>query len=192
MRALQKAVAAGSLMVAWGATALAEEPGAGQRRCEISEATARAAVAGTDTADLVAENERIMAQFRLSDDYSALIAEPDYPEPAGVTLGATPVRLVQPRFPLHALESNTNGIVVMVAKVNREGAVERAYVINADPEGVFEDSATAAVLKWTYAPSSDLHEPPYRFVSVVVAFCQHVIPGSPLPVPPSPATQPAN
>ena len=67
-------------------------------------------------------------------------------------------------FPELAKEKNINGSVTVNLLINEEGRVEQVRLLNATPEGVFEQVALDGVKSWSFTPA----EYQGRFVSVWV------------------------
>ena len=63
-----------------------------------------------------------------------------------------PLVRVQPQYPRRALERGTEGSVVVEFTVSKNGTVEDAHVIAAEPEGLFDRAALAAIAKFKYKP----------------------------------------
>ncbi len=66
-----------------------------------------------------------------------------------------PLVRVQPRYPADAVEEGIEGQVTIEFTITEDGATENLVVLKADPEGVFESEATAALKAWRFQP------PPY-------------------------------
>ncbi|WP_286830273.1 MULTISPECIES: energy transducer TonB [Kordiimonas] len=64
-----------------------------------------------------------------------------------------PIVRVQPIYPRRALEHGVEGWVVLEFTVTKQGTVENAVVIDAEPKGYFERSALAAIQKYKYKPT---------------------------------------
>lgn len=75
---------------------------------------------------------------------------------------------VQPGYPEIARESSVEGTVVIQALVGKDGRVEDTRVAQSIP--VFEDSAVAAVRKWTFEPAKANGKPVAVWVAVPVKF----------------------
>ncbi len=57
-----------------------------------------------------------------------------------------------PEYPASAREAKIEGHVVAVLEVDKAGAVVGVEVVEAEPEGVFEEAARAALQRWTFEP----------------------------------------
>lgn len=64
----------------------------------------------------------------------------------------TPLKRVEPEFPLAARRMGITGRVVLRFLVKSDGKVGKASVIEANPGGVFEESALEAIRKWRFHP----------------------------------------
>ncbi len=64
----------------------------------------------------------------------------------------SPVRKIEPEFPLTARQLGTGGRVVLKFLVKADGNVARAAVVEADPKGIFEQSALDAIVQWQFKP----------------------------------------
>jgi len=60
---------------------------------------------------------------------------------------------VRPRYPEIARQAEVEGKVLLKLWISAQGDVDRAEVIMADPRGIFEDAAIAAVLQWKFKPA---------------------------------------
>jgi protein TonB len=64
----------------------------------------------------------------------------------------TLLKSVQPQYPPKAEKSGVEGWVELDFTVTESGAVIDAAVDAANPPGIFEAAATAALLQWRYKP----------------------------------------
>lgn len=62
--------------------------------------------------------------------------------------------LVSPRYPGRALARGLEGYVDVHFDVSATGATENIQVMNAQPKGIFENAAVAAVKRWKFRPKS--------------------------------------
>lgn len=62
-----------------------------------------------------------------------------------------------PRFPLIAINRGIAGSVVVAFTVLPDGSVSNARVQSATPEGVFDNAALSAAVRWRFSPSDDSH-----------------------------------
>ena len=64
-----------------------------------------------------------------------------------------------PRYPAAAEVEGTEGLVVLRILIDRTGRVGEARVLLAEPPGVFEDAALAAIRGWRFSPARDEGRP---------------------------------
>jgi protein TonB len=79
-----------------------------------------------------------------------------------------PVSRKPPAYPARARQRGVQGHVTLKIKVSEDGAVEQVRVVDADPKGVFEQVAIAAVRQWTFEPAR------YKGSPVAVAVSQKI------------------
>jgi len=60
---------------------------------------------------------------------------------------------VKPLYPEHARRQHKTGVVTLMFQVDAEGRVHQPSVVEASPQGVFEESALAAIVRWRFAPA---------------------------------------
>lgn len=63
-----------------------------------------------------------------------------------------PLQRIAPQYPRDAARARINGWVQLEVLVNADGSVRSAKVIEAQPKGLFEATAVAAVLRWKFKP----------------------------------------
>lgn len=63
-----------------------------------------------------------------------------------------PIVKVQAAYPRRALQRGIEGYVVVEFTVTKQGSVRNPVVIEAQPEGIFDEAAMDAVLKFKYKP----------------------------------------
>ncbi|MFW8590578.1 energy transducer TonB [Glaciecola sp. 2405UD65-10] len=63
-----------------------------------------------------------------------------------------PITKVQAVYPRRALQRGIQGYVVIEFTVNKIGAVTNPIVVEANPQGIFEQAALDAVVKFKYKP----------------------------------------
>ncbi|GGF68834.1 energy transducer TonB [Alteromonas lipolytica] len=63
-----------------------------------------------------------------------------------------PIVKVAPVYPRRALQRGIEGFVIVEFTVTKQGAVKDVYVVEANPEGIFEQAAMDAALKFKYKP----------------------------------------
>jgi protein TonB len=71
----------------------------------------------------------------------------------------TPVKEVKPDYPDLAKKAQVEGVVLVQVVIGIDGKVERAEVIQAKPEGFFEEAAIAAAKKWEFTPAKQRDKP---------------------------------
>lgn len=80
------------------------------------------------------------------------------------------LRLVNPIYPFAAKSSGIEGRVVLRFVVDEKGLVHNPEVINAEPVGVFEKSALAAIVKYRFKPAAIGNEPVKCIVVMPMGF----------------------
>jgi protein TonB len=75
----------------------------------------------------------------------------------GLALGSgdgeyLPIVKVTPVYPRRALQRGIQGYVIVEFTVNKTGAVVDIFVVEANPEGIFDDAAMDAAKKFKYKP----------------------------------------
>lgn len=63
-----------------------------------------------------------------------------------------PIALTPPSYPSRARQTGTTGAVTVSFIVDIDGRVADVHVVDAQPPGVFEDSALEAVRRWSFEP----------------------------------------
>ncbi|MEJ0040320.1 MAG: energy transducer TonB [Gammaproteobacteria bacterium] len=63
-----------------------------------------------------------------------------------------PLQRISPQYPRDAARARITGWVQLEVLVNADGSVRSARVLEAQPKGLFEAAAVAAVLKWKFKP----------------------------------------
>ncbi len=63
-----------------------------------------------------------------------------------------PIVKVSPVYPRRALQRGIEGFVIVEFTVTKQGAVRDPVVVEADPEGIFEQAAIDAATKFKYKP----------------------------------------
>ena len=81
-----------------------------------------------------------------------------------------PQRTVAPTYPARARKKGTTGEVRLSLLVGVDGRVRDVRVLSADPPGVFDDAAIAAVKQWTYTPATYEGQPVATRVTQPVVF----------------------
>lgn len=75
-----------------------------------------------------------------------------------------------PEYPAKARQRGIQGHVLLKLKVSERGEVEQVSVVEAEPAGVFESVAVAAVRQWTFEPARYKGEPVALTVSQRIPF----------------------
>ncbi len=70
-----------------------------------------------------------------------------------------PVKEVRPDYPQLAEKAQVEGVVLVQVVIGLNGKVEHAEVIQAKPEGFFEEAALAAARKWEFTPAKQRDKP---------------------------------
>lgn len=63
-----------------------------------------------------------------------------------------PIVKVAPVYPRRALQRGIEGYVIVEFTVGKQGSVKDPFVVEANPEGIFEQAAMDAALKFKYKP----------------------------------------
>ena len=136
-------------------------------------------VAHLDLAKLYVEQERLEEAYELLARGLALVSEarqgqadptgPQEPVRIGGDIKA-PKKLkdVRPAYPQEAQDAGVQGIVIIEAIIDRQGAVREAQVIRSVP--MLDDAAVDSVLEWEYAPTILGGQPVEVIMTVTVNF----------------------
>lgn len=81
-----------------------------------------------------------------------------------------PQRTVPPEYPVRARKKGTTGEVRLSLLVGVDGRVRDVRVLSAQPPGVFDQAAIAAVRQWTYTPATYEGQPVATRVTQPVVF----------------------
>ena len=71
---------------------------------------------------------------------------------SSVDQAAKPTRRVAPKYPEKAQKRGIGGRVMVQVYVTDSGSVEKVKVLSADPPGIFDEAAKAAVAQWDFKP----------------------------------------
>lgn len=82
-----------------------------------------------------------------------LIEDPTYYPAKQVDVHPVALNLIKPVYPEKGVELGVDGKVVLLLLIDETGVVKEASVVEADPEGVFEESALAAFRNARFAPA---------------------------------------
>lgn len=77
---------------------------------------------------------------------------------------------VPPSYPFRAKRRGVEGKVEVRFLVDKKGRVSQVSLIQAEPEGVFEESALKAVRKWRFEPGKKDGQPVATWVQVPIRF----------------------
>ncbi len=77
---------------------------------------------------------------------------------------------VQPEYPDRARERGVQGYVTLKLKVSASGDVQAVRVVEASPQGVFENSAIASVKQWQFEPGMYQGAPVETWVNQTLRF----------------------
>ena len=80
------------------------------------------------------------------------------------------VSRIQPVYPYEARRNGIQGKVMLQFIVNKSGHVSNIKVVNAEPEGVFEENAIEAVSKWRFEPGKYRGDPVDTRVTLPIRF----------------------
>jgi TonB family protein len=91
---------------------------------------------------------------------SAEVAMPPVAAPAkqvAAPVDVTPAKIIKRVLPVPpaGISRKTSGYVVVRFSISDAGRVDNVEVVDSEPSGVFDESATAAVRKWTYEPRKE-------------------------------------
>ena len=72
--------------------------------------------------------------------------------PAAYAAQPVPVKQVAPEYPKRAKRMGISGQVTVAFDISTDGKVQTPRVVEAKPEGVFDEAAVDAVSKWKFKP----------------------------------------
>jgi len=70
----------------------------------------------------------------------------------GADRDATPIVRIEPDYPPRAQQRGIEGWVVVQFTITTSGTVKDAAVVEAQPQGIFDQAAIKAVSRWKYNP----------------------------------------
>jgi protein TonB len=82
-----------------------------------------------------------------------LLEDPTWYPAKQVDVHPAALSLIQPGYPEKAAEQGVEGHVVLLLLIDEVGVVKEATVAEANPEGIFEESALAAFREVRFAPA---------------------------------------
>ncbi|MFC1494178.1 energy transducer TonB [Thermodesulfobacteriota bacterium] len=80
------------------------------------------------------------------------------------------LRSMLPRYPFEARQKGVEGRVTLRFVVDKNGKAQEAQVVAGEPEGVFDESALAAVAKYKFRPAYKNGEPVDCIVNLPISF----------------------
>ncbi|MBU0675016.1 MAG: TonB family protein [Proteobacteria bacterium] len=89
---------------------------------------------------------------------------------ADVDQPPSPLFQLKPEYPNSAKRSNVAGKVSVMFLVDQHGNVLEVRILNAEPEGVFEDSVRSALTKWKFMPGKLEGKNVKTWVSTTIRF----------------------
>ncbi len=107
-------------------------------------------------ADLSAAGSELLATAQLTKETIMTESAVDQP--------ARPIHNPAPSFPARARARGQEGFVILRLLISDEGAVKKAQVEQAEPEGIFEESALEAVRSWRFEPATYQGQPVQQLV----------------------------
>lgn len=82
-----------------------------------------------------------------------------------------PVLSPAPVYPEMARAAEVEGLVLVRAMVNKEGRIEKAFIVSGHP--MLDEAALAAVRAWVFKPAMQQHRPVKVWVTVPIRFVLH-------------------
>lgn len=82
-----------------------------------------------------------------------LLEDPTWYPAKQVDVHPVALNLIKPAYPEKGVELGVDGKVVLLLLIDEAGVVKEVSVVEADPEGVFEESALAAFRNARFAPA---------------------------------------
>ncbi len=94
-------------------------------------------------------------------------------DPGGDSLNRPPVlvRTKKPHYPKRFSDRRVEGFVVIEFRITDDGVVQDPRIIFSQPEGVFDQYATAAAAKWQYEPRLIDGSPAETIKRSLLTFC---------------------
>jgi TonB family protein len=80
------------------------------------------------------------------------------------------LKMIEPVYPLYAMENGLEGYVLIEAYINAQGTVEGAWVRSAYGDESFEEAAIDAVEEFLFKPARERGEPVPFWVSFLIRF----------------------
>ena len=82
-----------------------------------------------------------------------------------------PILSPAPAYPEMARAAEVEGVVVVRAMVNKEGRIEKAFVVSGHP--MLDEAALAAVRAWVFTAAMQQHQPVKVWVTIPIRFVLH-------------------
>jgi protein TonB len=115
--------------------------------------------------DLGGGNESIVISMPLTE------TDPDPREFVPVEEEPYPVQSPAPVYPEMARAAEVEGMVRVRALVNKEGRIEKAFIVSGHP--MLDEAALAAVRAWVFKPALQQHRPVKVWVTIPIKFVLH-------------------
>ncbi len=77
---------------------------------------------------------------------------------------------VAPNYPKGAADDKIEGEVVVQFTVTKEGVVKEPQVMSSTPEGIFEEEAIRAIMKYKFSPRTVNNEPIEALAKLTIEF----------------------
>jgi protein TonB len=84
--------------------------------------------------------------------YKPPIVETGRTNVSGVDHDSIPLVRIPPEYPQRAITQNKEGWVKVQFSITASGLVRDAFVVEAQPQGLFDDAALKAIARWRYSP----------------------------------------
>ena len=124
-------------------------------RTEVPAASVVPHIAAADAGSVSSPSVPAVVQAPAAAVPSPAVAAEEAPAAAMPAPGPRALRVVQPSYPIVALRNGVAGKVDLEFRVDGEGRVRDIHVLSAQPAGVFEQSAIAALRQWRFeAPAA--------------------------------------
>jgi len=81
-----------------------------------------------------------------------------------------PLSMLPPQYPPSARQRQIEGWVDVIFTVNERGLVSDAYVVDSEPEEIFDRAATDAAMRWRFRPVAEDGKPTTVFRRIRINF----------------------
>src|SRR5690606_40416663 len=71
---------------------------------------------------------------------------------AGSDADVVPLVRIPPQYPPRAASRGVEGWVIVQFTITETGAVKDPTVVEAEPEGIFDEAALRSIVRWRYSP----------------------------------------